>query len=221
MGSSRPRIILSAAMSADGKIATVSGDSGFSSHRDRIRVHKLRSTVDAILIGKNTALRDDPLLTVRLARGKNPVRIVLDSSGTIPASSQILSTCSDIPTIIAVSQKISQSQLARLEKFAVEVIVAGKDTISLRQLMRILAGRQIRSVLVEGGGATNWAFIRDGLFDELYLTVSPFVAGGTRAVSLVGGTGFKTVQGSARLELVSTVRLGDHVVLHYRRAAKT
>jgi len=79
-----PHVILSAALSIDGKISTRSGDSKLSSKEDSIRLHKLRSKVDAILIGKNTLLQDDPLLTVRYTKGKNPTRIILDSKGTIP-----------------------------------------------------------------------------------------------------------------------------------------
>ncbi len=218
MESCRPRIILSAAMSADGKIATVSGDSKLSSRRDSVRVHKLRSRVDAILIGKNTAVRDDPLLTVRLARGKNPIRVILDSSGGLPPTSKILKTCHDVPTIIAVSKKIPQRRLSRLRSLPVEVVVAGQNTVSLRLLMGTLAKKGIKSVLVEGGGTVNWALFKDGLFDELYIAVSPFIVGGARAVPLVGGRGFGTVAGSARLSLVSAARLGDHVVLHYKRA---
>src|SRR3972149_1310701 len=83
MEKSRPRVILSAAMSLDGKIATKTGDSELSSKQDKVRIHILRSKVDAILVGSNTVKRDDPLLTVRYVKGKNPLRIVLDSKATI------------------------------------------------------------------------------------------------------------------------------------------
>ena len=96
MEKSRPHVILSAAVTIDGKIATRTGDSKLSSKRDKIRVHKLRSKVDAILVGINTVLLDDPILTVRYAKGKNPVRVVLDSRGTISSKSRILKTCSKI-----------------------------------------------------------------------------------------------------------------------------
>ncbi len=94
MESYRPRVILSAAISLDGKLATQTGDSKLSSRRDKIRVHKLRSRFDAILVGKNTVKIDDPLLTVQGIKGKNPVRVILDSRATICASSKILRTCS-------------------------------------------------------------------------------------------------------------------------------
>ncbi len=102
MGKSKPYVILSAATSVDGKIATRTGDSNLSSRQDKVRLHKLRSKVDAILVGKNTVLLDNPLLTVRYTRGKNPIRIILDSKGTISKKSKILQTSNKIPTIIAV-----------------------------------------------------------------------------------------------------------------------
>ena len=90
-----PKIILSAAISIDGKIATKTGDSKLSSKKDLTRLHRLRSQVDAILVGKNTVKQDDPLLTVRYVKGKNPIRIVLDSHGTILKESKILNDESD------------------------------------------------------------------------------------------------------------------------------
>ena len=101
MVKSNPYVILSAAISIDGKISTITGDSKLSSKKDHIRLHKLRSKVDAILIGKNTLLQDDPILTVRYTKGKNPIRIILDSKGTIPINSRIIKTSNEIPTIIA------------------------------------------------------------------------------------------------------------------------
>ncbi len=125
MEKSKPYVILSAATSVDGKIATRTGDSNLSSKQDKVRLHKLRSKVDAILVGKNTVLLDNPLLTVRYTKGKNPIRIILDSKGTISKKSKILQTSNKIPTIIAVSKKISKSNFDKLRKFPVEVIIAG------------------------------------------------------------------------------------------------
>ena len=110
MEKSKPYVILSAAISIDGKIATKTGDSKFSSKQDFNRLHKLRTKVDAIIIGKNTVMRDDPLLTVRYSKGKNPIRIILDSKGDISIKSKILQTSAEVPTIIAVSKKL-QNQI--------------------------------------------------------------------------------------------------------------
>ena len=106
MEKSNVHVILSTAISIDGKIATFTGDSKLSSHKDAVRLHKLRSNVDAILVGRNTVMRDNPLLSVRHTKGKNPTRIVLDSKGTISTDSKILSIMSN-HDIHSVSQKRS------------------------------------------------------------------------------------------------------------------
>ena len=132
MAKFNPHVILSAAISIDGKISTRVGDSKLSSKEDSVRLHKLRSKVDAILIGKNTLLQDNPLLTVRYTKGKNPIRIILDSKGTIPINSKIIKTSNEIPTIIVVSKKISKTNLLKLQKLPIEIIVAGKNSINLK-----------------------------------------------------------------------------------------
>ena len=131
----RPRTILSAAITLDGKLATRIGDSKLSSKIDKIRVHKLRSKVDAILVGKRTVEIDDPLLSVRRIKTKNPVRVILDSRGTINTNCRILRTCSKIPTIIAVSKKAGKKDLERLKEFPVTVIVCGKDKVDINFLV--------------------------------------------------------------------------------------
>src|SRR3989442_419770 len=92
---------MNGAMTVDGKIATASGDSKISSNEDLVRVHRLRASVDAILVGISTILADDPRLTVRLVKGKNPARVIVDSRGRIPIDSQIMRMASKIKTIVA------------------------------------------------------------------------------------------------------------------------
>ncbi len=215
MEKSRPYVILSAATSVDGKIATRTGDSKLSSKQDSVRLHKLRSKVDAILVGKNTVLRDNPLLTVRYTRGKNPIRIILDSKGTIPKKSKILQTSNEIPTIIAVSKRISQSNLDKLHKFPVEVIIAGENSVNIKLLLKKLSDKKIKTILVEGGGTINWEFIKHNLFDELIVTISPFLIGGNDAISFVQGPGFAKISSSPKLHLKLIKRLKNHLVLHY------
>ena len=215
MGNSRPIVILSAATSIDGKIATKNGDSKLSSKQDSIRLHKLRSKVDAILVGKNTVVVDDPLLTVRHTTGKNPTRIILDSNGTISEKSKILKTCDKIKTIIVVTKKISKTNLKKLNKFPIEIIYAGEKSINLKQLLRKLYKQNIKTVLVEGGGTTNWEFIKYDIFDELIITLSPFLIGGIDSVSFVEGQGFSKISKSPNLRLKSMKRLKNHLVLHY------
>ena len=215
MEKSKPYIILSAATSVDGKIATRTGDSNLSSKQDKVRLHKLRSKVDAIFVGKNTVLLDNPLLTVRYARGKNPIRIILDSKGTISKKSKILQTSDKIPTIIAVSKTISKSNYDKLCKFPVEIITAGKNSVNIKLLLKKLYNKKINTILVEGGGTVNWEFIKHNLFDELIITLSPFLIGGNDAISFVQGKGFKKISNSSNLHLKSIKRLKNHIVLYY------
>jgi len=215
MEKSKPYVILSAAISVDGKIATKTGDSKLSSKQDSVRLHNLRSKVDAILVGKNTVMRDDPLLTVRYTKGKNPIRIILDSKGTISEKSKILQTSDKIPTIIAVSKKISKSNLDKLHKFPVEIIIAGKNSVNLKLLLKKLSDKKIKKILVEGGGTVNWEFIKHELFSELMITLSPFLVGGNDAISFIHGQGFRKISDSPNLRLKSSKRLKNHLVLCY------
>lgn len=215
MEKSKPYVILSAATSIDGKIATKTGDSKLSSKQDMVRLHKLRSKVDAILVGKNTVLRDDPLLTVRYTKGKNPIRIILDSKGTLSKKSKILQTSNKIPTIIAVCKNISKSNFDKLQKFPVEVIITGENYVNVKLLMKKLLAKKIKTILVEGGGTINWEFIKNNLFDELIITLSPFLIGGNDAISFVQGHGFKKISNSPDLRLKTIKRLKNHLVLYY------
>jgi len=215
MEKSRPYIILSTAISIDGKIATRTGDSKLSSNQDYIRLHKLRSKVDGILIGKNTAIHDNPLLTVRYTKGKNPVRIILDSQGNISSKSKILQTSNEVSTIIAVSKKITKSNLEKLYKFPVEVIITGENFVNIKSLLKKLSDKKISTILVEGGGTINWEFIKQNLFDELIITLSPFLIGGNNAISFIQGNGFDKISKSPNLQLKSIKRLKNHLVLNY------
>src|SRR3989337_4262501 len=217
MEKSRPRVILSAAMSLDGKIATKTGDSELSSKQDKVRIHILRSKVDAILVGSNTVKRDDPLLTVRYVKGKNPLRIVLDSKATINQKSQIIRTCKKIPTIVAVSKKASRQNISKLKKHPLEIMVIGKNRVNIKSLLKSLSKKKIKTLLVEGGGTVNWEFIKLGLVDELIVTIMPYLVGGQNAITLVEGEGFSHIHKSTKLKLKKICQLGNEIVLHYSK----
>jgi len=216
MESFRPRVIFSAAITLDGKLASRNGDSKLSSKIDKIRVHKLRSKVDAILIGKNTVKIDDPLLSVHNIKKKNPIRIILDSNATIRTSSRILKTCSKIPTIIVVTKKAQKKNLQKLEKFPVQIVVCGNNTVSIKKLLVALKKKGIKNILVEGGGTTNWAFVKENLVDEAIITITPYLVGGMTATTLVDGDGFSTITKSIRLKLKNVKKMKNEVVLHYQ-----
>lgn len=212
MVKSRPYVIVSAAMSIDGKLATHTGRSNLSSKKDLIRVHKLRSTVDAILVGKNTIHVDDPLLTVRHVKGKNPIRIILDSKGSLSLQSKVVETAKKIPTILVVSETTPR----KFEKFTakgVQVIRCGKNKIDLKRLLDILKKNGIKRIIVEGGGTTNWYFFKEQLVDEITITITPYVLGGHNAISLVEGEGFSEIPESFKLKNIQKIQ--NELVLHY------
>ena len=212
-----PKIILSAAISIDGKIATRSGDSKLSSKKDLTRLHKLRSQVDAIIIGKNTVNKDNPLLTVRYSKGKNPIRIILDSHGTISNKSKILQTSNKVKTIIVVTKKITKKNLQKLKKFSVEIIIVGENQVNIKSLIKILSKRKIKTILLEGGGTINWEFIKNNLVDEFFITITPFILGGKDAITLVQGEGFDKITKSHKLRLNGIKRLENDLLLHYSK----
>jgi 2,5-diamino-6-(ribosylamino)-4(3H)-pyrimidinone 5'-phosphate reductase len=215
MAKSRPKVILSAAMTLDGKIATKKGDSRLSSKQDKVRIHKLRSKVDAILVGSNTVKRDDPMLTVRYTKGKNPLRVILDSKAEINLKSQIIKTCKKIPTILAVSKKASKQNISNLKEHSLEIVVVGENKINIKNLLKALSKKKIKTLLVEGGGTVNWEFIKQGLVDEMIVTITPYLVGGQKAISLVEGEGFSKIQNSKKLKLKKIYKLRNEIVLHY------
>ena len=173
MANSKPKITLSAAITLNGKIGQKNKQIILSSKADTIRVHKLRSKFDAILVGKNTVQQDDPLLTVRYAKGKNPTRIILDSHGTIKNDSKIIKTCKRVPTMIVVSELVSKSNLNRLQKLPIDVIVCGKTQVNITKLLSILSKKGIKTVLLEGGGTLNRSFLKKNLIDEMIIALTP------------------------------------------------
>ncbi len=212
MEKSRPYVILSAAISIDGKIATRTGRSNLSSKKDLIRMHNLRKNVDAILVGKNTVNIDNPLLTVRYVKGKNPIRVILDSKGSLSPKSKVINTAKKTPTILVVSENAPRN----VERFivkGVEIIRCGKKKINIKRLLKILGEKGVKRIVVEGGGITNWYFFKEKLVDEIVITVTPYILGGSNAISLVEGVGFGNVSNSFKLKKIEKLR--NEIVLHY------
>ncbi|MEM2139512.1 2,5-diamino-6-(ribosylamino)-4(3H)-pyrimidinone 5'-phosphate reductase [Nitrososphaera sp.] len=210
------KVTINAAMTLDGKIATAAGDSAISSKDDLKRVHRLRTTSDAVMVGISTVLADDPMLTARLARGRNPARIVVDSRGRIPSESRLLRTARETRTMVAVTERAAKEAVGRIEESGAEVIVAGKESVDLRALFSALEKKGIRKILVEGGGELNWSVLRLGLADRLIVTVAPRIAGGRLAPTLVEGDGFDQISKGIRLKLAKAERKKTgELVLHY------
>ncbi len=216
MANSKPKVTLSAAITLDGKIGQKNKQIVLSSKTDIIRVHKLRSKFDAILVGKNTVQQDDPLLTVRFTKGKNPIRIVLDSHGTIKNDSKIIKTCKRVPTMIVVSELVSKSNLNRLQKLPIDVIVCGKTQVNITKLLSILSKKGIKTVLLEGGGTLNRSFLKKNLIDEMVIALTPYVLGSENTVSLFEGISFPSLKMKLPLKLKNVQKSGNEIILNYK-----
>jgi len=212
----RPYVILNAAMTLDGKIATKKGDSRISSKDDLVRVHKIRASVDAIMVGINTVLVDDPSLKVKYCEGKNPIRVVVDSKAKTPITSRIILD-KYAPTLIAVTKKAPIDRVDKLKEAGSKIILCGEgEKVDLTILFKALKEMGIEKVLVEGGGNINWSVISQGLFDELQVTMGPFIVGGRDAITLVEGDGVEKMHEGIRVRLHKVEQLGDEVILIYK-----
>lgn len=215
------QVIVNSAMTVDGKIATRQGDSAISSKDDLIRVHKLRDSVDGIIVGISTVLADNPRLTIRLGRKqpkeKHLTRIIIDSMGRIPLDSQILRTASKIKTIVAVTKLAHMNVRRKIKKTGAIVIVAGTNTVDLKRVLWTIQKMGIKKILVEGGGEINWSLFNLGIVNELIVTIAPKIVGGRQATTLVEGEGYSRVSQGLKLQL-KKVRMQNsgELVLHYK-----
>ena len=129
--------------------------------------------------------------------------------------SKIIKKSNEIPTIIVVSKKITDVNLSKLKKLPVEIIISGENSVNLKLLMKKLSTKKIKTILVEGGGTVNWEFIKNNIFDELIVTISPYLIGGNDSTSFVEGKGFAKITNSPKLKLKSIKRLKNYLVLNY------
>jgi 2,5-diamino-6-(ribosylamino)-4(3H)-pyrimidinone 5'-phosphate reductase len=215
------RITVSAAMTVDGKIATTIGDSAISSREDLRRLHKLRASVDAIIVGISTVLTDNPRLTVRLAKNlrkkKEPARIIIDSTGKIPLDSRILRTASKIKTIVAVTKRAHFDTIRKIKNTGAIVIISGRETVNLKEVFSIINKMGFDKILVEGGGEINWSLLHLGFVNELIVTIAPRIVGGRQATTLVEGDGYPKVSRGIKMQLKKALRQNNgELVLHYK-----
>lgn len=211
----RPYVILCAAETIDGKIASKTGFSKLSCPLDLKRLHELRASVDAILVGANTIINDNPLLTVRFIEGKNPMRIIIDGLLKIPLSANVIIDRS-AKTLIVTSNKASKEKINKIRCMGVEVLVMSGD-INLKYLMSRLYERGIRKALLEGGGILNWYMLYHHLVDEIHITIAPYILGGDNAISLVRGEGFSNLDDCIKAKLIDYKLCScGEIVLIYR-----
>ena len=213
-----PFVTLKFAQTIDGRIATATGHSRWISSEKSLRfAHRLRSHHDAVLVGVGTVLQDDPELTVRLIRGRNPVRIVVDSCLRISPDARALKNQDIAKTMIATTIHAGSEKRARLAEMGIETILVEHDTdrrVDLKKLFAELGKRNISSVLVEGGAAIITSLLKAKLPDKVVIVIAPKIVG--KGVEAVGDLKIQSMDESLRLAYRKIRRLGDDLIIDAR-----
>jgi diaminohydroxyphosphoribosylaminopyrimidine deaminase / 5-amino-6-(5-phosphoribosylamino)uracil reductase len=203
----KPFVVLKAAISLDGKIATKSYDSKWITNRQsRQFARKERSKYDAILVGINTVLYDNPKLT---GSSHNPLRIVLDSKLRIPLNAKVLA---DDNVMIVTTKSHDIEKLKELERLKIKCLVSGKERVDLNYLMNELGNKQITSILVEGGAKVLTSFLNEKIADKINLYISPKIIG-NEGISFVGKTGCEKISKAYNLKDVSLKAFEDNMLI--------
>ena len=214
----RPWVVAKAACSLDGKIATVGGESQWlTGEAARGLGHRLRHRVDAIVAGIGTVLADDPQLTTRRprGRGKDPIRIVLDSRLRLPLTARLLNLNSQAPTWVATTSQAPPDTVRALQARGVQVMVLPADAgrVSLPPLLEELGARQVQSLLVEGGAETLGTCFDQRLVNRFYFFYAPKILGGQLAPGMVGGHGIVHLGEAHIAKNLSVRRVGGDLLI--------
>ncbi len=209
----RPFVVLKAAMSLDGKIATADGESQWiSCETSREEVHRLRHELTGIMAGIGTVLADDPMLNCRIPGGKQPVRIIVDSHLSIPENSKLAASAKEFPLVVASVEKADASKKARLEVMGAKVIEipANQDGhVDLNALMERLGEMKIDSILLEGGGRLAEGALKAGIVDKVQFYIAPVLIGGEGAKTPVEGRGIETLSQAWHISDWKAETIGD------------
>lgn len=212
----KPFVVLKAAMTLDGKIATATGQSKWiTNETSRAYGYKLRDIYDGIMVGINTVIEDNPMLTARVDGGKNPIRIVVDSSLKIDINANVVQDKS-AKTIIATTDKADKDKILKLQAQDVDVIVVDKDKndkVDIEKLLDILGQQNICSILVEGGATLSGSFVAKKLVDKVYFFIAPKIVGGKEAKTPVAGTGILNLQEALALKDIQIEKLEEDILI--------
>ena len=212
----KPYIVIKTAMSLDGKIATFSGDSKWiSNEKSRNFLHKLRTQFDAILVGTNTILKDNPILSSH-NKGKNPIRVILDEKLKVPSNYNVVD--GTIPTIILHDKniKIFPTYLKKdcIKLVPIDFKKAKKDfNVVLEKLKKM----SLKKVLVEGGGEINASVLKTRKVDEIITFVAPIIIGGKNAKTFVEGTGIKFIKDSLKFKNIEIKKFGSDIAIFAKK----
>ena len=186
-----PFVTLKIAQTLDGRIATAAGESKWiTGEKAREEGRRLRDINDAILVGINTVLKDDPSLTTRIRGGRDPIRVIVDSKLRTPLTAKVITQKSSAKTFIATLDTMSKDNLVKLVDTGAEILLArgSKGRVDLTYLMRMLGSFGITSVLIEGGAEVNASALKSGIVDKVVLFIAPMLMTGRDSLCSIGGT---------------------------------
>jgi len=212
-----PFCAMKTAMTMDGKISTYTGDSKWISNElSRKFVHELRHSYSAIMVGVNTVIADNPILSDRSNHKikSHPARVVVDSNGRTPLNSNIFEM-NGTRTFVAVTEKASRSFINKATKNGAEIIFCPirNNKVDLRFLLKHLGRSGIDSVLLEGGGTLNFSALNEGVVDKVYSFISPKLVGGEKAQTPVEGDGFKKINDAIILKISTIKRFDEDIMI--------
>ncbi len=216
----RPHVVLKAAMTLDGKVATRTGDSKWiSSEASRALAHRWRAESDAVAVGIGTALADDPQLTARVdGAGRQPRRVVFDSEARLPLDSQLVRGVAEAPLSVVVSRAAPRTATGALAAAGADIVVAtgANEPARVRSALEQLGAAGVTSILLEGGPRLAGAFLDAGELDELRFFVAPVLVGGSTARDPLEGGGIEKIAEATRALSLRCERSGDDVLLSAR-----
>ena len=216
MRTGTPFVTLKYAQTLDGRIASSTGHSQWISSEPSLRfAHRLRGLHDAVMVGIGTVVADDPDLRVRLVRGRNPLRVVADSTLKIPPGARVLDNQDVAKTLIATGSLRGRERSHMLEERGIETLIIDeedKGVLDLKKLLAELGERQISSLLVEGGAGIITSFVREGLFDRVIVITAPRILG--RGIEAVGDLGISRMDDSIALKFEKICRKGKDIVTY-------
>lgn len=213
-----PFVTVKYAQTLDGRIATATGQSQWISSPASLKfAHQLRAEHDAILVGIGTVLKDNPTLTVRMVRGRNPLRIVVDNCLAVTTEFNVMQDLSGMPTLIATTKSASDPAFRALAKAGAELVRVRSDKnnhVSLQQLLQLLAARNISSVLIEGGSQIITSALKDNLVNRLVTVIAPKILG--KGIEAVGDLNIRDLKEAKKLTVKSVARKGTDVIMDCR-----